>query len=338
MSKSIIMCGFVLAVVAVCHAEAKLRGDATVTFATVDEGRRILTTRDDFIRALSPFDRAARVQTDRDVSEAEFLEFLRQSVLDWTEPERVSVGLAFMRLKIPLDQLDLPWPKVIQVVKTTGAEEGGAPYTRGQALILPQALLTPDRPLSPRLLAHELFHILSRNNPGLRDRLYEAIGFVKCGPVEFPETLRDRRITNPDAPANNHCIRVQVAGVDTWAVPMLFARTQKYDVEQGGEFFRYLRLQFLLVDRPAGSTNGTPVSAGASPRLVEVEQLGGFYEQIGRNTQYLIHPEEVLADNFADLVMRNRSVASPEILKKLRRVLTEKPAPITEGSASPADK
>ena len=25
-------------------------------------------------------------------------------------------------------------------------------------------------------------------------------------PVEFPETLRDRRITNPDAPANDHCM------------------------------------------------------------------------------------------------------------------------------------
>ena len=38
-----------------------------------DEARRILTTRDDFIRALSPFDRAARVKTDKDVSEKEFL-------------------------------------------------------------------------------------------------------------------------------------------------------------------------------------------------------------------------------------------------------------------------
>ena len=38
-------------------------------FATADQGRRQLTTVDEFVRRLSPFDRAARLKTDRDVSE-----------------------------------------------------------------------------------------------------------------------------------------------------------------------------------------------------------------------------------------------------------------------------
>ena len=29
----------------------------------------------------------------------------------------------------------------------------------------------------------------------------------------------------------------------------------------------------------------------------------GFYEQIGKNTQYIIHPDEVLADNFIIMCM-----------------------------------
>jgi hypothetical protein len=52
--------------------------------------------------------------------------------------------------------------------------------------------------------------------------------------------------------------------------------------------------------------------------------VSGFYEQVGRNTQYIIHPEEILADNFAMLVMGDQNVPSPEILKKLQDVLTEK--------------
>ncbi len=179
MSRSIMACGLVLGVVGACQAQIKLSGDTTVTFATADEGRKILTTRDDFIRALSPFDRAARVKTAGDVSEKVFLEFVGANVLDWTEAEKASLVSALERLRAPFERLALPWPKAICFIKTTGKEEGGAAYTRDQALILPQTMLLPNQPVSPRLVAHELFHILSRSNPGLRDRLYQAIGFVK---------------------------------------------------------------------------------------------------------------------------------------------------------------
>jgi hypothetical protein len=260
----------------VCQAQVKLSRDTVVTFAGADEARKILTTRDDFIRALSPFDRAARVKTDKDVSEKEFLEFVGRSVFDWTEAEKSSLVGALDRLQAPLERLALPWPKEIEAVKTTGAEEGGAAYTRGQALILPKSLLRPGRSLDPELIAHELFHILSRGNPGLRDRLYQAIGFEKCPELEFPETLKSRRITNPDAPANDHCIRVRVAGVETWAVPILFSRTPGYDLKTGGDFFQYMQFQLLLVERRNDLPATKPMYEGSQARLVEVNQVTGF--------------------------------------------------------------
>jgi hypothetical protein len=324
MRRSIMAYGLILSVVGTCPAQIKLSGDTTVTFATADEGRRILTTRDDFVRALSPFDRAARVKTASPVSEGTFLEFVGHNVLDWTEPEKASLTSTLERLRVPFDRLALPWPKAIYFVKTTGKEEGGAAYTRDRALILPQTMLTSNRSPSPRLIAHELFHILSRGNPSLRDRLYQAIGFVKCNEIELPETLRNRRITNPDAPANDQCIRVQVAGAEVWAVPIIFSRTDRYDVEQGGDFFFYMQSQLLLIDRADNSPNAKPMYAGSQPRLVDFGQVRGFYEQVGRNTEYIIHPEEILADNFAVLVMGDPDVPSPEVLKKLQDVLTQK--------------
>ena len=51
MSRSIMVCGLVLGVAGACPAQIKLTGDTTVMFAPADEGRKILTTRDDFIRA-----------------------------------------------------------------------------------------------------------------------------------------------------------------------------------------------------------------------------------------------------------------------------------------------
>ena len=325
MSRSVLVCGLVLSVVGACQAQIKLSGDTTVTFANADEGRKILTARDDFIRALSPFDRAARVKRAGDVSEKAFLEFVGRNVLDWTEAEKASLVSTLERLRTPFDRLALPWPKAIYLVKTTGKEEGGAAYTRDHALILPQNMLTLNRPLGPRLIAHELFHILSRSNSGLRDRLYQAIGFVKCSEIELPEVLRNRKITNPDAPANDHCIHVRVAGADVWAVPIIFSRTERYDVDRGGEFFFYMQSQLLPIDREGNSPNAKPMYVGSQPRLVDFDHVSGFYEQVGRNTDYIIHPEEILADSFAMLVMRDQNVPSPEILKKLQDVLTEKP-------------
>jgi hypothetical protein len=328
MSRLVLMCGLVLTAMGMGQAQVKLSGDTVITFASADEGRRILTNRDDFIRALSPFDRAARVKTDKEVSEQQLLEFVGRNVLDWTEPEKAVFVAALDRLKTPFDGLALPWPKTIYAIKTTGNEEGGALYTRDHALILPKRVLTPTRPVDSKLLAHELFHILSRSNPELRERLYQAIGFVKCTDIEFPETLKNRKLTNPDAPANDHCIRVQVAGASVWAVPIIYSRTQEYDVKSGGEFFRYMESQLFVVDRRDDAPEAKPVSVDAQPRLVEFNEVTGFYEQVGKNTRYIIHPEEILADNFADLVMHDREVPSPEILKKLHDVLTEKHAAV----------
>lgn len=58
--------------------------------------------------------------------------------------------------------------------------------------------------------------------------------------------------------------------------------------------------------------------------LLAPQQISGFFEQVGRNTNYIIHPEEILAENFALLIMDKRDVPSPEILEKMRAVLGQK--------------
>ena len=47
------------------QAQIKLSGGTTVLFATIDEAKKILVSRDDFVRRMSPFDRAARMKTDK---------------------------------------------------------------------------------------------------------------------------------------------------------------------------------------------------------------------------------------------------------------------------------
>jgi hypothetical protein len=157
-----------------------------------------------------------------------------------------------------------------------------------------------------KTIAHELFHILTRGNPALREKLYHSIGFTKCDEVEFPSDLKSRKITNPDAPQNDHAILVCIRGNDVRAVPILFSNAAKYDVNRGGEFFNYLQLSFLAV----------PITSATQPILATPEEVSGFFEQIGRNTNYVIHPEEILADNFALLILDDTMCRRPRLFRK----------------------
>lgn len=301
------------------YAESGRGENPTVVFASVEEGKRILGTVDDFIERLSPFDRTARMKTDREVSRDQFLAFVRRSVLPWESLEKTRIESAFLGITPALARLSYPRKGTIYLIKTTGEEEGHAAYTRGNAIVLSKAQLALSQREIRRLLAHEFFHILSRRNQELRDLFYQAIGFEPCDEIEYPSALRSRKITNPDAPRNDHCIRVHLAKEKAWAVPILFSRTAKYDVARGGEFFDYLTVA-LWVAKSGDSAMGRPQFDGLAPRLVGVEEVSGFFEQVGRNTDYLIHPEEILADNFALLVLEERNVPSPDILEKMRTV------------------
>lgn len=306
-----------------------LSGASTLAFASVDEGRALLEARDDFVRRMSPFDRASRMKTDREVSEDEYLRFVGAEVLDWDDAEREEVSSVIAGLRPRLESLDVPLPREVSVVKTTGREEGGAAYTRGTSIILPQGKLKAGPGTLRKTICHEIFHIMSRFKPDLADQFYASIGYVRCQELPFPMDLAPRKITNPDAPGNDHCIRLHFGGREVWAVPILHSRTQRYDTRQGGEFFGYLQFRLLLVDRSDQSLAVTPILEDRRPVLVGVQDVSGFFEQVGRNTEYIIHPEEILADNFAFLVLGYVDLPSPEIVSRMERIFVQR------GTATP---
>jgi hypothetical protein len=115
-----------------------LREGCAVRFASVREGAEILGRKDDFIQRLSAFDRAACMKTDRPISEAEFLKFVKESTLTWNESEKAKIEEVIASIRPALNKLPLSLPKIVNLVKTTGAEEGRAFYTRDTAIIMPE--------------------------------------------------------------------------------------------------------------------------------------------------------------------------------------------------------
>jgi hypothetical protein len=300
-------------------ADVPLQPGTVVRFASVDEGKEVLTARDAYVAAQGPFDRAARMMTDRVVGEDEYLAFVGAQALPWQAEEREKIAAIVDSVRSKIDRFRLPLPEQVLLIKTTGKDEGNAAYCRAGAIVLPQRYV--DRP-ADRLegtLVHELFHILSRNNRELRDVLYAVVGFRPCGRIPLPDSLRSRRITNPDAVEIEYAIRVTHNGEPLDVTPVLYASVERYDAEQGGPFFRYLTFRLMAIE-PDGE-RWVPKLADGQPQLLRETEVSGFYEQIGRNTEYIIHPEEILADNFVRLVNRDQAAPTPRILEEMERLL-----------------
>jgi len=117
---------------------------------------------------------------------------------------------------------------------------------------------------------------------------------------------------------------LQNKGQDCLAIPILFSSTETYDAKRRDEFFAYLTFQFLVVKKGPGLRNVTVIYEDSKPKLLDPKEVSGFLEQIGRNTQYVIHPEEILADNFALLIIGEPKPASPEILQRMKDILFQK--------------
>jgi len=300
-------------------ADVPFHGKSSIHFASVDEGVEIVTTRDQFIEHLSRFDLQSRMKTNRDVTTDEFLKFVAKEIMAWDPGDIERVSAVMESIRDQLKDYRIPFPETIQLVKSTGKEEGDAAYCRGTAIVLPVRMIQKSRHDLERLLIHELFHIASRHSPDFRRRMYAIIGFKPCAEIEFPRTLADRRITNPDAPTIDYYIELEVNGKATKAVPILYSSTKQYDAKEGGSFFRYLVFRLMVIKKTGDKWQSIEKDKAAV--VFDPKKLPAYFDKIGKNTNYIIHPDEILADNFVYMVTATDPLATPRIVEEMRKLL-----------------
>ncbi len=300
-----------------------LKNGTVITFATVEQGQKVLGAKDDYIQEMSPMDCSIRLKTDKSTSTSDFLNAVKKTVLTWTPKERKRMSGLLRKSKPSLDRYSLKLPKSILLIKTSGKSEANAPYTRANAIIFPvRELESPDTRIE-ELIYHEIFHILTRYNPVLRDELYKVIGFTKKVNIDFPTQLANQKITNPDAPRNLHCLQLIYNGEFYWAMPIIYSKSKKYDVTKNRSLFACIELKILLAHKT--NKNGKILGLYDKDKtlIVDLRHVNGFFQQVGFNTQYIIHPEEVLADNFAYLCL-DKKVRSPHVTNGIKSVLKRK--------------
>lgn len=252
---------------------------------------------------------------DRKAMQAAYQDFLKQDVDNFTAQESQFVEKVMRDVYKTIESVSPRiCPDTLLLIKTKGRHYGdGVYYTRANCIIIPaDALRARNKSAFSSTMYHELFHVYSRLNPEKRKALYRLIGFESIGldNLRLPEKLASRVLYNPDGVDFAQKITLKLDdGRTIYAVPVIYANHDGF-IAQQPTFFDYLQFNLFPVEAQAdGKWNlVTKVDSLSSP--LNVSSLTDFYRQIKDNTGYIIHPDEVLADNFAYLM---QSKANPAI-------------------------
>lgn len=280
-----------------------------------------------FFDRLTLLEMALRLGRDLDSNDVEaqrtrFKKFVSRNVREWTQAEKEEL-LATVKSAHGMCKDSLPelLPDAWRFIKTSGDAEG-APHTRGSAVVLPVAMLAAG--VSEHVLIHELFHLYSRVHPAKRLALYKTLGFRALPPVVVPPGLQRKRITNPDGADINFAITVTARGRKVDVVPIVYSRfdQRRSDLKS---LFAYVTFGLFEV-REANGEWSVVVDERGEPLAPLPPTVDGFFQQIGRNTQYIIHPDEILADNVALLVTASADktagrIATPDLLDRIKQVI-----------------
>ena len=283
-------------------------------YIDAEQARTLLSQEDATTRQWSRFDYEARLGR-KGGTRQELIRFIADQARDWSEEDkqRMQEAADTLNSHIKALNLSLSLPQEIRILKTTMAEEGGAGgYTRMDYIVVEEQIAHMKPQQVSYLLAHELFHVLTRNHPDFREKMYRLIGF-SIAPEEFevPADLRDVLISNPDVNRFDSYARFRIKGEDCSCAMLIYAN-KPYEE---GSFFNYLTIGLMpLKDGKAEQQDGKTVIYG-------INDAENFFDLVGRNTDYIINPEEILAENFAFLLTRKSVTANPELIEKMRQAL-----------------
>lgn len=213
------------------------------------------------------------------------------------------------------------FPDTLLLLKTAAQHYGPSVYyTREKTIIFPfNELEAAEESSFLAVVYHELFHVYSRNNPKKKAELYELIGFeyLESAPVYSAE-LDARVLLNPDGVDDRWAVRLPSGNNESELfLPLIMSRYPNF-IPGRPQFFNYLDFGlYPLLQQADGSYQ---VSDGGSP---SPELMKAYLDKIGRNTQYIIHPDEILADNFMLLMMAKGDPQGVPQLEESGRALLE---------------
>ena len=203
------------------------------------------------------------------------------------------------------------FPDEIMLIKSHGKAYGDdAYYTRENIIIVPeQALKKKNYDEFLRVMLHEISHIVTRTHPSVKVQLYALVGFKRiAGQLVINDSLKQRILTNPDGIDENWGTTLGTAGnTSTFAVPLLYAKNATVSAEPS-EFMANMGFNYFELGGNADGKSFDVLTRGEKQQsTLDTKGINELF-QANYNTGYIIHPDEIVADNFAILML---SASSP---------------------------
>lgn len=289
-------------------------------YASKEEGAQLLLDNEEYYAGFSRNDLDFRSQSLTGTME-EYQEFAKEQVLDFTDQQKEYLDMHLDAIASRMTENGYKLPELDQIVfiSTTMKEECDVlAYTHGTQIYLDGATIESYIGNSEKdktieyVLAHELFHCLTRCSPEFRAEMYKLIHFtVQDKDFEIPPSVMEYFISNPDVEHHNAYATFEIDGKDIDCF-MAFITTRHFEKE-GDRFF------------DCSSTALVPIDGTDTYYLPE--QAANFDEVLGTNTGYVVDPEECMADNFAYLIAydkegpEGKGYPNPEIIEGIRSCL-----------------
>jgi len=286
-------------------------------FASPEEAARILTTEDEYTAELQPTEIGIKNRDATKTSLADLKENYALGIVPWTEEEKDALRAVIADLEPRLMGFAPLLPETVLMAKTSQRGEGGLSHTRANLILFGASAMESylqNRETKPdeatenlkSLFVHELHHVLTRVQASRDDAYFALIGFAPCR-FEAPESLRARRLTNPDAPVYGHYAPLELEDADGLIPYLTVSGPYSGDPDTSlGDYFSFGLLKVVEAE-------GVCRQAGSEPAFLSPGEAPGFFALIGSNTGYIIHPEETLADNFTFMIMEKSDLPNPEI-------------------------
>lgn len=300
-------------------------------FATLAEGQQLLAANSEFYNSLNQNNIDWRMRKTG-ASLNELKAYAQTCVRDFSDEEKAAIARAITSIETTLNDMgaSLPFPEDIAFVKTTMEEEQGAgAYTHKTEIYICDRILQFGIPKegdseaaaeTKRLyfnyvIAHELFHCLTRNSLTFRSQMYSLIGFTVTGiDFVFSPDIQNSILVNPDVEHIDNYAEFTINGEKRNCELLVFyTKTWEEAYAEVGDAASFFDFQEVVL-----------VPIDALDTYYPFEEASDFWDVVGRNTNYVIAPEECMADNFGYALsygLDGKEYQTPELISNILNAL-----------------
>ena len=242
-----------------------------------------------------------------------------ENIQKWSKQETQQLEKSFHKIMSELKKTGLydTWIRTmppVYVVKSSMEHEGGAiGYTFRNYIFM--------KNMDYDLLTHELFHVFTRYNPVKQQDMYRLLGFKIADKLRVPDTVKDLIISNPDTHRKVYTTVSATKNVKYIVTPLIYGRNFKTQKTINESFFKNMQKSLLVVT--LRNRENEIVLTPKYNEFIDFKDHPEYTSKLHQNTNYDLHPEEVLADNFSFIMNDTwKTKENPELPKQMIEIMT----------------